>query len=330
MNTFQVPPEENNSRLDRCIRRSLGDVSQSLLEKYLRQKLILVNNVRAKAFQKVKSGQLIYYSKSIFFNNSNKNKNKFNDYEKAFYKKLFSNIVVKETDGWIVLNKPNGIAVQGGSKQKYHIDDFLKVNYQNVSQKPRLVHRLDKDTSGLLLIAKTQIVARKFAKLFKEGRVIKIYFALVSPSPKTKSGIIKSKIKQINTSISNKMYISEKDGKNSITKFKVLEKINDNLTLVALYPVTGRTHQLRLHMQYFGSPILGDKKYFNKFKERIEIEKNNSLKLHSGILKIPNEKVMTAEFPKHFKDTLEKYGIKLMKADKILKLFFREEIEKKK
>ncbi len=329
MKSFLVPEQENNSRLDRCIRRILGNINQSLLEKYLRQRLILVNTKKAKASQKVKVGQLIYYAKSILFEKiKTENITDFSDSEVKFYKELYNKIVINETEGWITLNKPNNIAVQGGSKQKFHLDNFLKVNFHNMSQKPRLVHRLDKDTSGLLLIAKNQFAARSISRFFKEGKIIKIYYALVSPSPKDKFGIIKTRINKLKNLNINKMGISENQGKHSITKFNVLEKLNDDLALVALNPITGRTHQLRIHMQHIGSPIIGDKKYFNFVSEASKIDKDHLLKLHSGILKIPKEKMMIANLPKHFKDTLEYYGIKLMKPEKIYNYFLRDRIEK--
>ena len=329
MHSIEVTEQENNSRLDRVIKRVLGNINQSFLEKLLRQKLILVENKRAKSSQRVKKNQVISYSNSINFNKIRKD-DFISDEEINYYKILFAKIIIRDTKNWFSINKPNRLAVQGGTKQNFHIDNFLKVNFNDHKDKPKLVHRLDKDTSGLLLIAKNQISARNLSNFFKEGKITKIYYALVSPCPENEKGIINTKIEKRKSFSKNKMFVSESNGKNSITKYLILDKLDEKLALVALFPLTGRTHQLRLHMHHIGCPILGDKKYSNKHKERNFLHFEKELKLHAAILKIPNEKILEADLPSHFEDTIKYFGLDIKKKEDVYNLFIRDEIESKK
>ncbi len=326
MHIITITEQENNSRLDRVIKRIIGKITQSFLEKLLRQGLIKVQGKRAYSYQRVKKGEKISYSTSISFINANIS-NLIPNNHISFYKKLYSKILIKDTNDWICINKPNNIAVQGGSNQKLHIDDFLKVNFKNFQFKPKLVHRLDKETSGLLLIAKNQIFARNFSKYFKERKIFKIYYALVSPSPKKEDGLIKTKINKIASPTFNKMIISDSIGKLSITKYKIVQNLGEKLALVALFPITGRTHQLRLHMQHIGCPIIGDKKYFLKQLNNDAKTFKNDLKLHAAILKIPGEQILQAKLPEHFKQALEFYGLSIENKENLIDYFERGKIE---
>ncbi len=318
---IKVDNQYDNVRLDRFLRGVVGPINQAVLEKALRQKNILINNKKAKSSERLEIGQIISYSKYIFIENSKKEKLVSNE-EVKFYKNLFKQIVISNSENMIVLNKPNNIAVQGGTNQKFHIDNFLKANFNNLKETPKLVHRLDKDTSGLLLIAKNLITARSLTKMFKEGNILKIYYALVSPCPPKNEGTINLNIDKRSSFNENKMFVSNETGKNSLTKYVVIDNIHNELALVALYPITGRTHQLRLHMNYLGCPIIGDKKYFDKsLKKNITTDKN--LKLHAAILKIPKKNIFKAELPKHFSDTLDFYGLRLNKVENILSLFVK-------
>ena len=329
MDSILVTEEENNSRLDRVIKRVLGNINQALLEKLLRQKLILVENKKAKSSQRVKKNQVISYSNSIVFNKNEKENFISND-DINYYKVLFSKILIRETKNWISINKPNRLAVQGGTKQNFHIDNFLKVNFNNNRNKPKLVHRLDKDTSGLLIIAKNQVSARNLSKYFKEGKITKIYYALVSPCPTNQKGVINTKIVKKNSFSKNKMFVSDFNGKNAVTKYLILDKLDKKLALVALFPITGRTHQLRLHMSHIGCPILGDKKYSNNDRESKFLDYEKELKLHAAILKIPNEKILEAKLPSHFKDAIKYFGLDIKKKKDVYNLLIRDEIENEK
>ena len=320
MNIIKVKVEDNNSRLDRFLRRHVGEINQSLLEKYLRQKFILLDDKKAKASQRVQLNQVISYSSSILFS-KNKTEPTFSNQEKKIYENLYSKIIVKENKNFIAINKPNDIAVQGGTKQRLHIDNFLRVNFEKSEIIPKLVHRLDKETSGLLIIAKDSVNARKISQFFRNGKIMKIYYALVSPPPLNDKGIIKTNIGKRKSFTENKMFVSADIGKSSMTKYVVIDKIDREMALVALYPITGRTHQLRLHMNHIGSPIIGDKKYFKNDTNYLKNDKDKFLKLHAAIIKIPDENLLKADMPKHFKNSLEYYGLNLKKDEYVYNLF---------
>ena len=300
---FIVPNEENNSRLDRCLRRNLGSINQSVLEKSLRDKLILLNGKKAKSSKKVLVGQQITYDEALF---SKKNKEYFFDknIENKFYIDLFKKILIKETVKWLVLNKPNKIAVQGGTKQKIFIDKLLKI----VSNKNfKLVHRLDKETSGILMIAKNLKSAQEINEFFKQKKIFKLYVAIITPPPKKNSGMIETKIDKENSENYRKMYNSDNKGKLAKTFYKIYKKKN-NFALVGLHPLTGRTHQLRVHMNYIGCSIVGDTKYdiYNSNDNSKEL-----LKLHAFMMKLPNEELIEANLPEHFKNFLNNKNIKI-------------------
>ncbi len=296
---FIVPNEENNSRLDRCLRRNLGSINQSILEKSLRDKLILLNGKKVKSSEKVLVGQEISYDKSLFTKN---NKEHFTNktIENQFYVKLFKKILIKETEDWIALNKPNNIAVQGGTKQKIFIDELLKIVSNNNF---KLVHRLDKETSGILIIAKNLTSAKQINKFFKEKQIYKFYVAIVTPPPKKNSGIIETKIEKKIFENYRKMYNSDVKGKLAKTFYKIYKK-NNNYALVGLHPLTGRTHQLRVHMNYIGCSIVGDSKYGDKNSKEL-------LKLHAFMIKLPNQEIIKADLPEHFENFLNNKNIKI-------------------
>ena len=165
MLNIKIPEKEHGTRLDRCVRRLLGQLNQSLLEKFLRSGMILLDGKKAKSSTKVSYGQELNYSQKLSFDKPYQVK-KISEYNEKYYKNLFKKIFIKETTEYIAINKPGGLAVQGGSKQKFHIDDMLKcISNDNILLK--LVHRIDKDTSGLLLLAKDNKAAKKLTSFFK-------------------------------------------------------------------------------------------------------------------------------------------------------------------
>ena len=171
MKNVQIPKSEDGSRFDRCFRRLLGNINQSALEKLLRSGLILLDNQKLKSSLKVKAGQIISYSNNVIFEKRNF-KIDFDKHTKSYYKNLYNKILIKETEECIAINKPSGLAVQGGSSQKYHVDGMLRCLFKDPNT-PKLIHRIDKDTSGLLLVATNQQAAVKFSNFFKQRKIIK-------------------------------------------------------------------------------------------------------------------------------------------------------------
>ncbi len=317
---FIIPESEDQSRLDRCLRRNLGEINQSLLEKSLRNKYILLNGKKAKASDKIEKNQIITYEASLFLNGkkvfSEISKNK-----KSFYLDLYKKTLIKENKNWFILNKPNKIAVQGGTGQNKNIDELLRLISNDCQFK--LVHRLDKDTSGLLVIAKNLKTAKIFHDFFKNKKIKKLYLAVISPPPSKNEQYITSKIEKSSFSNVRRMATSDVKGKFAKTYMKILVK-NSKYALALLFPITGRTHQLRVHMNYIGCSIIGDKKY--KLNENFK-DNENFLKLHSYIIKFPNENFIKAPLPKHFINFMKenKLDIDLEKVEKEIAKEFKDE-----
>ena len=334
MRNVKVPASENGSRLDRCLRRLLGYINQSVLEKSLRLGLILLDNKRTKSSVKVKSDQIIFYSNDIYFN-KNDIKKDFDKQNDIYYRNLYDKIFIKETNEYIAFNKPSGLAVQGGSSQKYHIDGMLKNLFKD-NNVPKLIHRIDKDTSGLLIVAKDQQTAIKFSNYFKQRKVVKTYLAIVSPSPKNEMGIINLPIFKGGFNGQQKMTIDNNRGKNAITEYKVLDRVSTRAALMALYPKTGRTHQLRVHLEHLNSPIVGDKKYSGSLggcyldynsQEHVGVSQIKwghksikSLQLHAYSISIPSYELIKAKVSDNFKKNLNFLGLMIPKnIDKMFK-----------
>lgn len=325
MASLVIPTSEDGSRLDRCIRRILGNINQGLLEKNLRSGFILLDNKKVKSSEKVKSGQLLQYSEKINFSNSTTDR-KLNQVSENFYKTLYDQIYIKENDNYIALNKPSGLAVQGGSGIKYNIDEMLQYKFGK-NKTPKLIHRIDKDTSGLLLVAKDQISAKKFANYFKERKILKVYLALVSPIPKIESGTINSSLIKSGIEGNQKMIIDNDNGKVAITEYKVLNDIGSRVGLIALYPKTGRTHQLRVHLESINAPIMGDRKYKglsdvyssalnlpgHKNVSNIKWKPDNikNLQLHAYCITLPSGETIEAPITDEFKRNLDFLGLDL-------------------
>ena len=317
---FIIPESEDKSRLDRCLRRNLGEINQSLLEKSLRNKNILINGKKAKASDKIEKNQIITYETSLFlksmkvFSTISKNK-------KSFYLDLYKKTLIKENENWIIFNKPNKIAVQGGTGQNKNIDELLRSISNDYQFK--LVHRLDKDTSGILVIAKNLKTAKIFHDYFKNKKVIKLYLTIISPPPSKNEQYISSNIEKSSFLNMRKMKTSDTQGKFAKTYMKTLVK-NSKYALVLLYPITGRTHQLRVHMNHIGCSIIGDKKY--KLNENFQ-DNENFLKLHSYIIKFPNEDFIKAPLPEHFVNFMKenKLDIDLKKIEKDFEKEFKYE-----
>src|SRR5581483_8118544 len=174
-------------------------------------------------------------------------------------------IALFEDDDVMVLNKPMGLAVQGGSGTTRHIDGMLEVLRGRDGQRPRLVHRLDKDTSGCLLVAKSRFAAAALAKTFRSRSARKIYWALVAGVPRPRQGRVSTFLAKEEREDESMMRIArhgEENASHAVTYYAVVETAAQKLAWLSLKPVTGRTHQLRAHMEHIGHPIIGDEKYF--------------------------------------------------------------------
>ena len=291
---FNVNNDFDGARLDRWLRKNISNLPQSLIEKSLRLGLIKVNNLKVKS-----SYKLNFHDKIYLFNFDPKlteiKKNNYIPNKKEIHSS--ESFIIENNENYIVINKPSGIPVQGGTKSHRNLVDTLAKSEVFNDTKPYIVHRIDKDTSGLILIAKTRKAAQFLTSLFRIRKIYKTYLAICYGSLEKISGELNNDLIRYD----GKKKIIEK----ARTLFKVLDK-NNLCTLLSLNPITGRKHQIRKQLAMIGHPILGDKKY------NIE-SKGDYLMLHSFSIKfIMNQKKLNyqVKFPDYFDKVLKKKRLK--------------------
>ena len=225
----------------------------------------------------------------------------------------------------LVLNKPIGLAVQGGSGTLRHIDGMLGALRDRAGQRPRLVHRLDKDTSGCLMVAKTRFAATALAKNFRSRSARKIYWALVVGAPRPKQGRISTFLAKEEREEDSVMVIAkhgDEGASHAVTYYAAVETAGQKLTWLSLKPVTGRTHQLRAHMDHIGHPIIGDPKYFNKENWELPGGLQNKLHLLARRIAIPHPRGgtidVTAPLPPHMQQSWNLLGFDAKRYDPIV------------
>ena len=294
---FIIQSDNFDIRLDKWLRSNFSSLNQSFIEKNMRKGNIKVNNkkVTSKYKLQIKDEVIIFnYSKDVYLHQKERLLIK---KIPSKYNELFHSNIVYQNDNFIILNKWTGIATQGGSKINISIDDVIK----NISNKYNLVHRLDRETSGLLIIAKDMKTTKYFGKLFREQLIKKIYVAICQGSPKNKES-------EINLSIPDKKDSSKVS--KSITSYKVYQT-NNNISNVIFSPKTGKTHQIRIVAKHLGCPIVGDSKY--NIQNKYNFEK---LKLNAHILNFTFNKKdyeFISILPDHFIKFLKKYKLKDIK-----------------
>ncbi|MGB1982990.1 MAG: RluA family pseudouridine synthase [Candidatus Puniceispirillaceae bacterium] len=294
---------DKDSRLDRFLRRKLGRISQSHLEKALRSGQIRINGEKKKSNYRLVAGDELAIADQAYglfvADTEEKPANQSISAETA--SEALAKMELARSDDWIAYNKPSGLAVQGGSKTSIHLDGYLQAAS---GIRAKLVHRIDKDTSGLVIVARHDGAARHLATAFKEHLIRKSYLALVSGTPEL-SGTISAPLQKQGIQDKQKMVVDEA-GLPSITHFRRLASL-DGISLVALQPVTGRTHQLRAHMAYINAPILGDGKYGGRQAHIAGFAKQ--LHLHAHFIRLVNEQILTAPLPAHMKDSIDRLGL---------------------
>lgn len=285
-------------RIDKIVSQRI-DIKYSLLQKLFRLKKIEKNNQKAKAQDIACEEDIIVIHANLQVRQL-KNET-LSENESESLRQQFKNLCIYEDHNCFIINKPCGLAVQGGSKISLCVEDLLKA-YANKDFK--LVHRLDKNTSGLLIIAKSTEAARKLTSAFKNNNVRKKYIAITLGVPKQKSGIIRVYIKKTLISKEEKVVVVNKDDKDGLyseTSYNVI-KCSKEMALVELYPVTGRTHQLRVHCaEIMKTPILGDKKY-NKTAKKMKFMYLHAASIKIDELKIAVESCIPAYFEQEIKN----------------------------
>lgn len=252
-----VTKDEDGKRIDQWFFGHFPDVPKSHLYKLLRKGQIRVDSKRMKPASRLKEGQIVRIPPLQSDGAQARKKLPVSDEDRQFFKSL----VLYEDDDVLILNKPADFAVQGGSGTPRHLDAYLHVFETEEGVVPRLVHRLDKQTSGVLILAKHVKAARFLGKAFKEQKVRKYYWALSSPAPETPSGKISAPLKKGGGSDKENMLVDDKEGKFALTLFETIDQASKKFAFICFWPRTGRTHQIRVHANLIGAPLLGDKKY---------------------------------------------------------------------
>jgi 23S rRNA pseudouridine955/2504/2580 synthase len=318
---FTVGEDDDGIRLDRWFKRNLPQVGFATVSRWARTGQIRVDGKRAKPEDRLSAGQVLRVPPG-------------GEDAPAAHKAAprirtlspeqiaeARDMVIRETPSAIVLNKPPGLATQGGSKTTKHVDGLLDAFVENDRQpRPRLVHRLDKDTSGVLLIARTPGSAASFSKRFASRSARKVYWALVVGKPDLSEGVIDAPLAKQPGTGGEKMHIDEENGAAAKTRYRVVDSAGQRAAWVELEPLTGRTHQLRVHMAAIGHPIVGDGKYGGP-DAFLTGAVSRKMHLHARRLIITEPKAgegsakngggkldVTAELPPHFAASMEVLG----------------------
>src|SRR6516225_1292796 len=258
--TVTVDVKDGSLRLDRWFKRHYPGLGHGRLEKLLRTGRIRVDGKRARASDRVVPGQAIRLPPlDRMASPVPQAAQQVSRGDEA----MLRDAVLHRDDAVIVLNKPPGLAVQGGSGTERHLDGMLDALRFRSGERPRLVHRLDKETSGVLVLARTGAAAAFLARAFREKTTRKIYWAIVVGVPKLRQGRIDLALAKLPGRQGERVRADAKEGKRAVTYYHTVESIGSEASWLALLPVTGRTHQLRAHCAALGTPILGDAKYGN-------------------------------------------------------------------
>ena len=326
--TLTVAPDEADQRLDRWLRRQFPHVPQGRIEKMCRKGELRVDGGRVKANTRLSTGQQVRIPPLPEPGELPKpDASRVSDADA----KLIQSAVIYRDDHIIALNKPPGLAVQGGSKQTRHVDGLAEALRFGLPEKPRLVHRLDKDTSGVLILARTRAVAADLTAAFRHRNTRKIYWAVIAgvPSPRAgtiRFGLVKAAGHGAGGENEKMLCLHPRDvdatpgAKHATSDYTVIEPVSTRAAWVALVPITGRTHQLRAHMAEIGHPIAGDGKYGGSGQEnhgdgwgaQLGGELSRKLHLHARSLTIepPATRALlhlTAPMPSHMVRTWEMF-----------------------
>lgn len=317
---FRVAADDDGIRLDRWFQRHLPDVGFNIVSRWARTGQLRVDGARAAPGDRLVEGQTIRVppaeAKAPRPDKPARAKREITLSEDQI---AFANeMVIYRDEQAIVLNKPPGLATQGGTKTDVHVDGLLDALMFDTEQRPKLVHRLDKDTSGALLIARSARSAGYFAKAFSSRTARKVYWALVIGVPEVRDGMIDLPLAKQPGTGGEKMHVDEKEGLPSRTRYRIIERAGNSAAWVELQPFSGRTHQLRVHMAAIGHPIVGDGKYGGK-EAFLSGTISRKMHLHARRIRIDHPdggKVdVMAELPTHFRESLNDMAFDLTLGD---------------
>ena len=311
-----VTDDEDDTRVDRWLKRKFHGLTQGQIEKALRKGEIRIDGARAKSNTRVKSGQKVRVPPMSPAHEPDPDDQKPRTKVKSSDADMMRSLVIYEDDRIIALNKPAGLAVQGGTGTSRHIDALSRALVEDTEEKPRLVHRLDRDTTGVLVLAKTTGSANQLGKLFRSRDLDKIYWAVTLGVPHPQDGDIRGWMIKSSGPGGEKEKMraapqNEKGALYALTLYSVIQKAAQKAAWVALKPETGRTHQLRFHMAEMGTAIVGDRKYTCDREAPQGLA--DGLHLHARALRLPSPKggkpvEIIAPLPEHMKKTFDVLG----------------------
>jgi 23S rRNA pseudouridine955/2504/2580 synthase len=318
--TVTVAPDESGMRIDRFFDVRFPGLSFSHIQRIIRKGEVRVNGKRTQPNTRLEAGQAVRIPPIKREQPEPRNNAPTLQNDRAYLK----SITLYEDADVMVLNKPMGLAVQGGSGTTRHVDGMLGALRGADGQRPRLVHRLDKDTAGCLLVAKSRFAAAELAKTFRSRSARKIYWALVVGVPRPRQGRISTFLAKEEREEDSFMRIAahgEKGASHAVTYYAVVETAAQQLTWLSLKPVTGRTHQLRAHMAHIGHSIVGDPKYFTKENWELPGGMQNRLHLLARRIVVPHPRGGTidvsAPLPPHMEQSWNLLGFDAKRYDPI-------------
>ena len=314
-----IAENEDGMRLDRWFHSHFPHISHGQLQKYLRKGEVRVDGGRSKSSRRLVSGQEVRIPPLPSEPADKKPRpRRLSQADVDFVRSL----VIYRDKHFIAINKPPGLAVQGGTNQERHVDGLLEGLKFDNEERPKLVHRLDRDTSGVLMLARSRAAATMIGQLFKQRDTSKLYWAVVMGTPRPANGQIELALAKKKGRSGEKMQVcfeGEEEGQYAVSKYSVLASAGQKFAFVALTPITGRTHQLRVHMNAIHFPIVGDGKYGGKDAQPGG-EMSRKLHLHARSFSFNHPDsgkliIVRASLPDHMMKTWELLGFDAHKED---------------
>lgn len=311
---LEVAADEADIRLDRWFGRRFPGLSHGRLQKLLRTGQVRVDGARAKSNQRLEVGQTVRVPPlDDGAEAARPGVAKPPALSERDADALRARVLFRDDDV-LVLDKPAGLAVQGGSGTVRHLDGMLDALRFGAKERPRLVHRLDRDTSGVLLLARNAKAASRLAEAFRSRDALKIYWAFVVGVPQPYTGVIDKPLTKQAGKGGERMAVVAEDGEEAVTRYAIVEAMGRKASWVALMPFTGRTHQLRVHMAAIGTPILGDGKYGGAAAFLPDLESARAVHLHAREIRLPHPHgkgmlCARAPLPPHMAATWHYFGL---------------------
>lgn len=309
--TVIVAQEDDGQRLDRWIKKHVPDLPYALVQKLIRKGQIRVDGGRAKTDTRLAQGQEIRLPPSAY-----------GEKQDVYFRPhkgdadLVKSLILYDDGDLMAINKPAGYAAQGGLRIERHIDGLMDALAMPDGTRPKLCHRLDRDTSGVLLLARNRETVMKMGRVFEQKNIRKYYYALVAPAPDVNDGTIDAPLCKGDGEMRDMMIVDSENGKFARSEFRVIERAGKRAAFVALWPRTGRTHQLRVHTQVAGFPIIGDPKYGMVERDTDMIDAlglSARMHLHAARVMFPHPLTrknmdITAPLPDDLKKSWEAFG----------------------